>query len=132
MPVKSERVEEHRMHAETWEVEPSAHSALRRARTEGRRLVAVGTSAVRVLETLASRGDADDAAARGTTSLFITPGFVFKATGAMLTNFHQPRSTPYALVAALAGLGLIRRAYAEAIAQRYRFLSYGDAMLILP
>jgi len=132
MPVKTERVEDHRMHPETWEVGAQALGTIRSAQAAGRRLVAVGTSAVRVLETLGAGGPAESAGARGTTSLFITPGYRFTAVGAMLTNFHQPRSTPYALVCALAGLGLIRRAYAEAIDRRYRFLSYGDAMLILP
>lgn len=132
LPVKTDRVEDHRMHPEVWKAGAAAVAAIRRARTSCRRVVAVGTSAVRVLETLETAPTAGDGGAGGTSSLFITPGYRFSAVGSMLTNFHQPRSTPYALVAALAGLPLIRRAYAEAIDRRYRFLSYGDAMLILP
>jgi S-adenosylmethionine:tRNA ribosyltransferase-isomerase len=128
MPIKAGRVEDHRMHPEAWSVTAPALASIRGALAADRRVVGVGTSAVRVLETLAAT---PGGASAGTTSLFITPGYRFAAVGAMLTNFHQPRSTPYALVAALAGLGLVRRAYAEAIDRRYRFLSYGDAMLIL-
>ncbi len=132
LPVKTDRVEDHRMHPEPFAVPAAELAAIRTARAAGRRLVAVGTSSVRVLETLGDEGLARVGAAEGTTGLFIIPGFRFAVVGAMLTNFHQPRSTPFALVAALAGLPLLRQAYAEAVGARYRFLSYGDAMLVLP
>jgi len=129
-PVTADRLEDHRMDAEPFEVGAAARSALRAALQAGRRIVAVGTTSARVLETLGPEGLAKEGPARGETSLFILPGFAFRVAGALVTNFHLPRSTPLALVSAFAGLSLIRRAYAEAVAARYRFLSYGDAMLI--
>lgn len=129
-PVTAERLADHRMDPERFEVSAAALAALCAARHAGRRLVAAGTTAVRVLETLGAAGLEGTDPVSGETSLFITPGWRFEVVGAMLTNFHQPRSTPYALVTALAGPGPIRRAYAEALGGGYRFLSYGDAMLI--
>lgn len=132
-PVRAEDdITGHRMDPERFSVSAEGLAGIKAARDRKGRIVAVGTTGVRVLETIAPM---IDAAARdgveGETSLFITPGFDFRLTGAMLTNFHLPKSTPYILVSALAGLDLVRKAYAEAISERYRFLSYGDAMLVL-
>ena len=121
-PVTEERLEEHRIHGERYEVEPPAWERIRTAE----RVLAVGTTTVRVLETLARGGPLS-----GRTELFITPGFEFGRVDALLTNFHLPRSTLLALVMAFAGVDEIRRLYALAIAERYRFYSFGDAMLIL-
>jgi S-adenosylmethionine:tRNA ribosyltransferase-isomerase len=121
-PVAEERLEEHRMHGERYSVDPDAWERIRSAS----RVLAVGTTTVRVLETLA-RG----CTLAGRTELFITPGFDFRRTDALLTNFHLPRSTLLALVMAFAGVDEIRRLYALAVEERYRFYSFGDAMLIL-
>ena len=121
-PVAEERLEDHRMHGERYSVEPAAWERIRSAR----RVLAVGTTTVRVLETLARGG-----ALTGRTELFIAPGFDFRRTNALLTNFHLPRSTLLALVMAFAGVDETRRLYAHAIEERYRFYSFGDAMLIL-
>ncbi|MEK7475923.1 MAG: tRNA preQ1(34) S-adenosylmethionine ribosyltransferase-isomerase QueA [Candidatus Coatesbacteria bacterium] len=129
-PVTAERLEDHVMDGETFEVGESERGALCAALRGGRRIVAVGTTSVRVLETLGPEGLAGDGPARGETAIFIRPGYAFRVVGALVTNFHLPRSTPLALVAAFAGLADVRRAYAEAVEAGYRFLSYGDAMLI--
>jgi S-adenosylmethionine:tRNA ribosyltransferase-isomerase len=121
-PVGEERLEEHVIHGERYEVEPAAWERIRRAD----RVLAVGTTTVRVLETLA-RG----APLVGRTELFVTPGFEFRRVDALLTNFHLPRSTLLALVMAFAGVEETRRLYRLAIEERYRFYSFGDAMLIL-
>jgi S-adenosylmethionine:tRNA ribosyltransferase-isomerase len=121
-PLQSERVEEHAIHGERYEVAPDAWE---RIRAHGR-VLAVGTTTVRVVETLA-RG----APLRGRTELFITPGFEFRRVDHLLTNFHLPRSTLLALVMAFAGVEEVRRLYELAIEERYRFYSFGDAMLIL-
>jgi S-adenosylmethionine:tRNA ribosyltransferase-isomerase len=121
-PVAEERLEQHRMHGERYSVEPDAWERIRSAG----RVLAVGTTTVRVLETLARGGELS-----GRTELFITPGFDFRRTDALLTNFHLPRSTLLALVMAFSGVDEVRRLYAHAIAERYRFYSFGDAMLIL-
>jgi S-adenosylmethionine:tRNA ribosyltransferase-isomerase len=121
-PLQSERVEEHRIHGERYEVDPAAWERIRSAE----RVLAVGTTTVRVLETLA-RG----APLAGRTELFITPGFEFRRVDHLLTNFHLPRSTLLALVMAFAGVEETRRLYQLAIDERYRFYSFGDAMLIL-
>jgi S-adenosylmethionine:tRNA ribosyltransferase-isomerase len=120
-PLLSERVEEHHMHGERYEV---AEAAWARIEAEPE-VLAVGTTTVRVLETVA-RG----APLAGRTELFITPGFEFRRVDHLLTNFHLPRSTLLALVMAFAGVDEIRRLYELAIAERYRFYSFGDAMLI--
>jgi len=170
-PVSEERVEEHQMHAEYCELSPQVAEQVNRAKLAGRRVIAVGTTAVRVLETAALKamegaGDAHPwqtgqvpprsnvpdrpsirrtrgpltkaaqaaapvAAFAGPTNLFIYPGFSFRVVDAMITNFHLPRSTLLLLVSAFAGRELILRAYEEAIRQRYRFYSFGDASLIL-
>jgi len=121
-PVAVERLEEHRLHGERYEVRPEAWARIRSAD----RVLAVGTTTVRVLETLAR-----SARLAGRTSLFITPGFEFKRVDALLTNFHLPRSTLLALVMAFAGVEQTRRLYEVAVAERYRFYSFGDAMLVL-
>lgn len=129
-PVKVEAVSRHRMNQEHYTIPAETAHAIRAAKEEGRRVIAVGTTSVRTLEHSASRNEvvrAEEAEA----DLFITPGYGFQVVDALITNFHLPRSTLLMLVAAFAGLELIRRAYAEAIAERYRFYSYGDAMLIL-
>ncbi|HYB90904.1 MAG TPA: tRNA preQ1(34) S-adenosylmethionine ribosyltransferase-isomerase QueA [Candidatus Binataceae bacterium] len=125
-PLRAPEVERHSMEAEWFTIPPAAIEAIEHARRTGGRVVAVGTSSVRALESWAITGDAE-----GTTGLFIFPGFRFKLVDAMVTNFHLPRTTVLALVMALAGRDLILDAYREAIRHRYRFLSYGDAMLIL-
>jgi len=121
-PVTEERLEEHRIHGERYEVEPAAWDRIRSAE----RVLAVGTTTVRVLETLA-RG----APLAGRTELYVTPGFEFRRVDALLTNFHLPRSTLLALVMAFAGVEETRRLYRLAVEERYRFYSFGDAMLIL-
>jgi S-adenosylmethionine:tRNA ribosyltransferase-isomerase len=115
-------LDQHVMHGESYAVDPGAHAAIQRAD----RVLAVGTTTVRVLETLA-RG----ASLQGRTSLFIQPGFEFRRVDALLTNFHLPRSTLLALVMAFAGVEETRRLYELAVAERYRFYSFGDAMLVL-
>jgi S-adenosylmethionine:tRNA ribosyltransferase-isomerase len=129
-PVKVEEIARHRMEPEPYTIPEETAHALRAARAAGRRVIAVGTTSVRTLEHMA-RLDETVPAGAGFTDLFITPGYQFRVVGALITNFHLPRSTLLMLVAAFAGLGLIRKAYAEAIALQYRFYSYGDAMLIL-
>lgn len=130
-PVTVDRVEEHRMHAEFYRVEPATAAAINATRAQGGRVVAVGTTVTRTLETVA----ADDGTVRpgsGWTDLFIYPGYRFKAIDGLITNFHLPRSTLIMLVAALLGKERTLAAYREAVARRYRFFSFGDAMLILP
>jgi S-adenosylmethionine:tRNA ribosyltransferase-isomerase len=121
-PLQAETVEAHRIHGERYEVAPEAWARIRAAA----RVLAVGTTTVRVLETLAHGGETT-----GRTELFITPGFAFRRVDHLLTNFHLPRSTLLALVMAFAGVEETRRLYALAVERRYRFYSFGDAMLIL-
>jgi len=121
-PVTETRLEEHRIHGERYEAEPQVWERIRQAE----RVLAVGTTTVRVLETLAGGGPLS-----GRTELFITPGFEFRRVDALLTNFHLPRSTLLALVMAFVGIDETRRLYRLAIEERYRFYSFGDAMLIL-
>jgi S-adenosylmethionine:tRNA ribosyltransferase-isomerase len=130
-PVHTERVEEHRMEAECYEVTAEAAEAVNRALAEKRRVIAVGTTSVRTLEHVAAAHSGRIVAGRGETSLFIYPGFDFQVVGGLLTNFHLPKSTLLMLVCAFAGRDLTLRAYGHAVAQRYRFYSYGDCMLIL-
>jgi S-adenosylmethionine:tRNA ribosyltransferase-isomerase len=125
-PVRAPEVEGHVMEAEWYSIPQTTRDAIDHARRTGGRVVAVGTSTVRALESTAITGDCE-----GQTGLFIYPGFRFKLTDAMITNFHMPRTTVLAMVMALAGRDRILAAYREAIRRRYRFLSYGDAMLIL-
>jgi S-adenosylmethionine:tRNA ribosyltransferase-isomerase len=127
-PIATEQVEEHEIHREWYCLDAANAAAIRAARQAGGRVVAVGTTVTRVLETVAKNDPL--AACEGTTNLFITPGYEFKIVDAMVTNFHLPRSTLLALVGAFAGLERMLAAYRHAIKQRYRFYSYGDAMLI--
>ena len=127
-PIRGETVEGHRMHTERYEVSAAAVTAIEAARARGGRVLAVGTTVLRALES-AARGGALRSAT-GETDLFVSPGFEFRVVDRLLTNFHLPRSSLLVLVTAFAGLEAIRRAYAHAIAARYRFYSYGDAMLI--
>jgi S-adenosylmethionine:tRNA ribosyltransferase-isomerase len=129
-PVTAERPEEHRLHAEWFRLPPETAEAVARHRRAGGRVVAVGTTVTRVLETQAT----DDGCVRpgeGWTDLYILPGFRFRVVDGLLTNFHLPRSTLLMLVAAFAGRERVLAAYREAVAQRYRFYSFGDAMLVL-
>jgi len=132
-PITSERLDDHPMHTEWCECPPDTAAAVNEARARGGRVVAIGTTAVRTLET-AARGAPPGAAitaCTGPTDLFIRPGHRFRAVDCVLTNFHMPRTTLMVLVSTFASRDLIARAYAEAIRERYRFLSYGDAMLLL-
>jgi S-adenosylmethionine:tRNA ribosyltransferase-isomerase len=128
-PIEAEHIEDHVMHAEWAELPPSATTTLEARRREGGRIIAVGTTAARTLET-AVIGERLQPFS-GNTQLFIQPGHVFRAVDGLITNFHLPRSSLLVLVSVLAGFDLIHAAYAEAIRCRYRFFSYGDAMLIL-
>ena len=128
-PVLTERIEEHRMGGEQIEVPTEAIAAIARAKQQGGRIVAVGTTVVRALES-AAQPDGTVFALRGETRLYITPGYRFKVVDALLTNFHLPRTTLLMLVSAMTGVERLRAAYEEAIKERYRFYSYGDAMLI--
>lgn len=128
-PVTTENIEDHHMDAEWFEISEKTAIHINTARTEGRRIIAVGTTAVRTLEASALQQGIVQAGS-GDTRLFITPGFEFKAVDAILTNFHFPRTTLIMLVSAFAGQNHIWAAYQEAIKKRYRFYSYGDAMFI--
>jgi S-adenosylmethionine:tRNA ribosyltransferase-isomerase len=130
-PVRAERVEDHAVDAESFSVSPDTAAALTRARREGRRIVAVGTTTTRTLESLPVDEDGTVRAASGETRLFIHPGHEFRVVSGMVTNFHLPRSSLLMLVAAFAGRERVLEAYREAVAHGYRFYSYGDAMLIL-
>ena len=123
-PVRTRNIDEHRMHGEWFEIPAATVDAVRAARERGGRVIAVGTTSLRALEA----GDLAPGARE--TSLFITPGFRFRVVDRLITNFHLPKSTLLMLVSAFAGIEPIRAAYRHAIAQRYRFFSYGDAMLI--
>jgi S-adenosylmethionine:tRNA ribosyltransferase-isomerase len=129
LPVTAEDTEDHRMHPEYGEIAPETAAAINAARANGGRIVAVGSTSLRLLETAADDGGTIRPFA-GDTDIFITPGYRFRAVELMLTNFHLPRSTLFMLVAAFAGLERMRAAYAHAIAARYRFYSYGDACLL--
>jgi S-adenosylmethionine:tRNA ribosyltransferase-isomerase len=131
LPVKVDDTAEHRMHAEWGEVSAETADALNAVRRAGGRIVAVGSTSLRLLEAAATaEGEIQPFA--GDTALFITPGYRFRAVDLLMTNFHLPRSTLFMLVAAFSGLETMRRAYAHAIAEGYRFYSYGDATLLAP
>jgi len=130
LPVKTDNIEDHRMHAEYGVVSEATATALNEARRAGGRIVAVGSTSLRLLESAADETGALRSFAKE-TSIFITPGYKFRAADAMLTNFHLPRSTLFMLVAAFSGLGTMKAAYAHAIGAGYRFYSYGDACLLL-
>jgi len=127
-PVRASNIEEHRMHSERYWIPEATAEALEHTRQRGGRVVAVGTTSLRALESAAQGGRVP--AGGGDTALFITPGFRFQAVDALVTNFHLPRSTLLMLVSAFAGRGNVLAAYRHAVAERYRFFSYGDAMLI--
>jgi S-adenosylmethionine:tRNA ribosyltransferase-isomerase len=129
-PVKVAEVAHHRMDPEFYEIDAALAATVNDARAGGGRIVAVGTTSVRALESAAAP-DGRVRVRRGHTSLFIAPGYRFRATDALITNFHLPRSTLLMLVSAFAGREQILAAYAEAVHRRYRFYSFGDAMLIL-
>jgi len=128
-PVRAERIEDHLMDQEWYEINSATAEALSTTRASAR-VVVVGTSAVRALET-AAREDGTIEPRQGWSGLFIYPGYRFKTTRALVTNFHLPRTTLLMLVSAFAGRDLILRAYGEAVEERYRFYSFGDAMLIV-
>ena len=137
-PVRAVTLAEHRMHSEWFEVPASTVETIARTRAAGRRVVAVGTTTVRALESAARApaggapeiGGASLAAGARETDIFITPGFEFRVVDTLVTNFHLPKSTLLMLVSAFAGFAPIRALYAHAIRERYRFFSYGDAMLL--
>jgi S-adenosylmethionine:tRNA ribosyltransferase-isomerase len=128
-PVKAENIEDHQIHQERFSIDDENAQIINAAKNQGGRIIPVGTTSTRTIETIAAGSQIKVAA--GTTDLFIKPGYKFKITDAMITNFHLPKSTLLALVAAFAGLDNILAAYNHAIQQRYRFYSYGDAMLII-
>ena len=129
-PLREEQIEANRLHAERVQVSAEVCDAVRATRASGGRVIAVGTTSVRALETASASGDLQPF--DGETDLFVVPGFAFQCVDAMLTNFHLPRSSLMMLVAAFAGRERILDAYRHAVENQYRFFSYGDAMLILP
>jgi S-adenosylmethionine:tRNA ribosyltransferase-isomerase len=126
LPMKVEDTADHKMHAEWGELSDATALRLQQAKAEGRRIIPVGTTALRVLEASGM------VPFSGLIDIFITPGYTFRAADALMTNFHLPRSTLFALVSAFAGLDRVKAAYAHAIASEYRFYSYGDASLLFP
>jgi S-adenosylmethionine:tRNA ribosyltransferase-isomerase len=129
-PVRVERVEDHTLHSESYSISASAADAINRAVRESRRVVAVGTTTVRTLEHAIRQGKGEILAGDGTADLFIYPGFEFKVVRALLTNFHLPQSSLLMLVCAFAGRDFVLSVYEHAVAQRYRFYSYGDCMFV--
>ncbi|TCW33556.1 tRNA preQ1(34) S-adenosylmethionine ribosyltransferase-isomerase QueA [Gulbenkiania mobilis] len=127
-PVRVENIEEHRMHSEVYEIPQATVEAVREAHAAGRRVLSVGTTSMRALESAAHTGEL--VAGRGETDIFITPGYRFRVVDRLLTNFHLPKSTLLMLVSAFAGYEEMRAAYAHAVEAEYRFFSYGDAMLL--
>jgi S-adenosylmethionine:tRNA ribosyltransferase-isomerase len=123
-------ITQHNPGEEVYRIGVEAAQAIRKTREQGGRVVAVGTTVVRALETASSHGRVVEPGA-GTTDLFVTPGFVFRVVDGLITNFHLPKSSLLFLVCAFGGLDLIKRAYKLAVTKKYRFYSYGDAMLIL-
>jgi S-adenosylmethionine:tRNA ribosyltransferase-isomerase len=130
LPVKSESISEHRMHAEHAVLSAETAAAIVQARAAGGRCIPIGTTALRTLESAAVAGELT--AYESDTSIFITPGYTFRVADGLLTNFHLPKSTLFMLVSAMMGLDTMKRAYAHAVKERYRFFSYGDACLLLP
>lgn len=129
-PVKVDKIEDHTMHSEFYQMSAEAAQTLTRARNEGHRIIACGTTVIRTLETIAAKYDGGFREASGWTDIFIYPGFRYRAIDAMITNFHLPKSTLIMLVAAFTGREFILKAYREAVKERYRFFSFGDAMFI--
>ena len=132
-PINEDVVEEHLIHSEWCELPAETATQMNAAREKGGRIIGVGTTSIRVLESAAAGSPAHSPAQpyRGFTQLYITPGFEYKAIDALITNFHLPKSTLIAMIGAFMGMDLLREAYAEAIRERYRFYSFGDAMLVL-
>jgi S-adenosylmethionine:tRNA ribosyltransferase-isomerase len=130
-PVRVDEIEEHRMEAEPYQIPPAAASTLSEALRLRKRMVAVGTTTVRLLESVEKDPEGRVRAGAGETGLFIMPGHVFQLVGGLVTNFHLPRSSLLMLVAAFAGREHVLDAYEEAVRERYRFYSYGDAMLVI-
>jgi S-adenosylmethionine:tRNA ribosyltransferase-isomerase len=131
LPVKVEDTAEHRMHAEWGRIDAATAERLNAARAAGGRLIAVGTTSLRLLESAATE-DGTIHPFEGDTAIFITPGYRFKTVDGLVTNFHLPKSTLFMLVSALMGLDTMKSAYAHAVREGYRFYSYGDASLLLP
>jgi S-adenosylmethionine:tRNA ribosyltransferase-isomerase len=131
LPVKAEETADHRMHSEWGRIDAATAERLNRARAAGGRLIAVGTTSLRLLESAAEESG-EIQPFEGDTDIFITPGYPFRAVDGLMTNFHLPRSTLFMLVSALMGLDVMKSAYAHAIANGYRFYSYGDSSLLLP
>ena len=131
LPVKVEDVTTHRMHAEWGEVSETAAAEINATRAAGGRVIPVGTTALRLIESAAAP-DGQMRPFRGETDIFIYPGYRFRVTDALMTNFHLPKSTLLMLVSALMGVDRVRRIYDHAVAERYRFFSYGDASLLIP
>jgi S-adenosylmethionine:tRNA ribosyltransferase-isomerase len=129
-PVTSDNIKEHVMDEEFYEIPEETAEAVNRAVAEGRRVIAVGTTVTRTLESSAA-DDGRVKAGSGTASIFIYPGYSFRIIGSLITNFHQPRSTPMMLTSAFSGLDLLKKAYSESLKEGYRFFSYGDSMIIL-
>ena len=132
-PMRVEKIADHRMHSERFEIPTATAEAIAATRAAGGRIIAVGTTSLRALESAASLANPDDGTVRAgaaETSIFITPGYRFRVVDRLITNFHLPKSTLLMLVSAFAGYANIRAAYAHAVAERYRFFSYGDAMLL--
>ena len=127
----AEDTEDHAMHAEWGRIEPAAAERLNVARKAGRRVIAVGTTSLRLLESAADEGGTIHPF-EGDTAIFITPGYRFRAIDGLMTNFHLPKSTLFMLVSALMGRERMQAVYAHAIAEKYRFYSYGDSSLLLP
>ena len=127
-PVRVDNIHEHKMHSELYNITQQTVDLIAQTHAQGNKVVAIGTTAMRALESAAQQGELK--AGSGETSIFITPGYQFKVVDRLFTNFHLPKSTLLMLVSAFAGLENIQKAYAHAIAQHYRFFSYGDAMLI--
>lgn len=129
-PIEAETIDAHTLHSEWASLDTRTADRLTTTRVHGGRIIAVGTTSARTLETAAQ--DGQFAQFEGETSIYIKPGHTFHAIDGLITNFHLPRSSLLVLVSALAGVDLMREAYAEAVREKYRFYSYGDAMLILP
>ena len=129
-PVEVDNILDHHMHSEFYVMNEETANVLNKAKDEGRRIIAVGTTSTRTLETIASNNDGRFVATSGNTEIFIYPGYEFKAIDCLITNFHLPKSTLVMLVSALAGKDNILNAYKEAVNEKYRFFSFGDAMFI--
>ena len=129
-PVEEENIKDHQMHSEYYVMSEETASILNKAKEEKRRIIAVGTTSTRVIETIATKNNGKFTESSGETNIFIYPGYEFRGIDALITNFHLPKSTLLMLVSALAGKDNIMKAYKEAIEKKYRFFSFGDAMFI--